>query len=349
MDKKLVVLADTDEEYLSVLEYKIVEEMGDRAEIEVITQLNYFREYFSQPREIFLLIINEVLYGYEERIQKQNVHYTFLLSEDEENENLPPTRGKCRKICKYSSIREIYRQIEKDTGSAIFSRPSVQTQLLAACSVCGGSGKTLLTLGLCQELADMGKQVLYISCEMLQDYGCYLEEDDRMDPDFAYSMAVQDPRVETDLSRQTGLRGFEYLKPMAKLSLSYQMSGEAYLALVQRLQASRRYDVIVLELPRELDMGDMRILEQADRVLMICQQHRRAGENLKNFLSSIILPEEKYLFVSNRFREDMPDFLEEIPAVGRCSVSSVIPEFESELTLETVREKGLLKAVAYVL
>ena len=96
-------------------------------------------------------------------------------------------------------------------------------------------------------------------------------------------------------------------------------------------------------------MGDMRILEQADRVLMICQQHRRAAENLKNFLSSIILPEEKYLFVSNRFREDMPDFLEEIPAVGRCSVSSVIPEFESELTLETVREKGLLKAVAYVL
>lgn len=349
MDKKLVILADTDEEYLSVLEYKIVEEMGDQADIEVITQLNYFREYFSQPREIFLLIINEVLYGYEERIQKQNIHYTFLLSEDEENDNLPQIRGKCRKICKYSSIRDIYLQIEKEIRSSMFSRPSVETQLLAVCSVCGGCGKTLLTLGLCQELADMGKQVLYISCEILQDYGCYLDEEERMDPDFAYSMAVQDPRIESDLDRQTGIRGFQYLKPMEKLSLSYQISGEGYLALAKRLQASKRYDVIVMELPRELDMGDMRILEQANKILMICQQHQRAAMNLKNFLSSIILPEEKYLFICNRFRKDLPNFLEKIPAVTRCSASRVLPEYDEELTLERLRGLGILKAAAYVL
>ena len=63
MENIKIVVADTDEEYLAPLEYKLAEEWKDKGDIEVITSLKYFNEYFSQPRDIFILIINEYLYS----------------------------------------------------------------------------------------------------------------------------------------------------------------------------------------------------------------------------------------------------------------------------------------------
>ena len=77
----MIVVVDTDEEYLAPLEYKRLEEWEEKADIEIITQLKYFNEFFSQPRSIFMLIINEFLYN--EKIQKQNCSHVFVLRENE--------------------------------------------------------------------------------------------------------------------------------------------------------------------------------------------------------------------------------------------------------------------------
>ena len=81
MEKKLIVVVDTDEEYLSALEYKLLEEWEEKADIEIITQLKYFHEFFGKPRNIFLLVINELLFN--QKIQKQNCSHILLLSEEE--------------------------------------------------------------------------------------------------------------------------------------------------------------------------------------------------------------------------------------------------------------------------
>lgn len=48
-----MVIADTDEEYISALEYKLIEEWGETVEIHVISQLKYFNE-FLVSREVFM-------------------------------------------------------------------------------------------------------------------------------------------------------------------------------------------------------------------------------------------------------------------------------------------------------
>lgn len=79
MEKKLIVVVDTDEEYLSALEYKLLEEWEEKADIEIITQLKYFQEFFGKPRNIFLLVINTNPMSYIESISFDTLFSCFFL------------------------------------------------------------------------------------------------------------------------------------------------------------------------------------------------------------------------------------------------------------------------------
>lgn len=85
MSKLSIVLVDTDERYLIPLELKFIEELGNQADIMVITELKYLEEYFSSPRHIDVLLINEKLYSKD--IEKHNIANTFLLLEQCSDEN----------------------------------------------------------------------------------------------------------------------------------------------------------------------------------------------------------------------------------------------------------------------
>ena len=47
MSKPLIVIADTDEMYLSTIERKLLKELGNRIELEIISDEAYFFEFFS--------------------------------------------------------------------------------------------------------------------------------------------------------------------------------------------------------------------------------------------------------------------------------------------------------------
>ena len=49
MSKPLIVIADMDTAYLAELENKFLVELGDRAELEIISDPEYFEQFFSNP------------------------------------------------------------------------------------------------------------------------------------------------------------------------------------------------------------------------------------------------------------------------------------------------------------
>lgn len=98
MSRLTVVMVDNDEIYLEPLELKFIEEYGDNAEIIVISDDNYLETYFSIPRNIDLLIINEYLYL--DHIKRHKIRNTFILAEDEgSTEDFTQNR-----IYKYTSV-----------------------------------------------------------------------------------------------------------------------------------------------------------------------------------------------------------------------------------------------------
>ena len=76
----MLVFIDLDEAYLTALERKFVEELGKFANISIITDMCYFSEYFSIPREIDILVVNEQLY--DAQLSNHSIGITYILTEN---------------------------------------------------------------------------------------------------------------------------------------------------------------------------------------------------------------------------------------------------------------------------
>ena len=87
MDRPLLVIAETNEGFLSPLEMRIAQILCETVDIEVISDREYMKTYFSSPRSIDILIISEGLYTND--LTRHNIKKTFVLTEE------PKTSGDC--------------------------------------------------------------------------------------------------------------------------------------------------------------------------------------------------------------------------------------------------------------
>lgn len=347
MEKKLIVVVDTDDEYLAPLEYKLVEDWEDRADIEIITQLKYFNDFFSQPRNIFLLIVNELLYN--EKIQKQNCRHVFVLREDEQDSYLAARDKKVSSLYKYSSIKEIYAEIMKEIRVNMEQLPVDHTKLYTVYSVCGGSGKTIAALGICSALSDFGKNVLYISTETYQDFTFYLQDKKYASPSFCYALATGDRDMVARMLTELGNEEFHFLRPLEKTPISYRITDESYLELVKQVAELKKYDAIVLEMSRELTRGKLKLMEQSDKVINICMQTEDGAYKIEKLLQNMNWKEEQWLFVCNRYKKNEENYLSNQVSLGMYSITEYIEEQEMPLSLETIRKEGMFDTTVYLL
>lgn len=76
MSKPLIVIADMDTAYLAELENKFLVELGDRAELEIISDPEYFEQFFSNPVTAEIVAVNENLYT--NALQRQDIQNLFI-------------------------------------------------------------------------------------------------------------------------------------------------------------------------------------------------------------------------------------------------------------------------------
>lgn len=93
MAKPRVIIADTDEGYISTIQLKFVKEYFDKIELEIITDKEYFDELFSKPQKADILIVSEELYDV--TLQKHNISNIF--SYDGKRRGRTDRRFKCFK------------------------------------------------------------------------------------------------------------------------------------------------------------------------------------------------------------------------------------------------------------
>jgi len=157
-----IVIADEDEEYLTPLELKFIEELDDKAEIEVITTRDYLQSFFSTPRKVDILIINKSLYS--DIFSKHDIENIFILTEEESDKE--------NEIYKYTSVKDIYNFVSGSVKTNTQELAAVKegTKAILVYSPIGGSGKTALSLGISGIISKYRKKVLYISTESIQSF-----------------------------------------------------------------------------------------------------------------------------------------------------------------------------------
>lgn len=344
MDKKLAVLVDTDEEYIAALEYKLLEEWQEDVDIHVISQLKYFNEFFSQPRTMDILIINEYLYS--EKVRKQNCGCVFILKEDDTNLHLGAGP---MELSKYSSIKEIYAQIMRVVRMSAPHKDIERTRMYMVYSPVGGCGKTVCALGLSGQLSQFEKKVLYINLESIQDFNEYLEDKQWASPGFCYGLGGRRPDISREALQEVGSCGFDFLRPMEKSPVTYQVTDERLFDLARHIQDEKLYDIIVIEVSGEFTAKKAEWMEQMDKVFIIAMNDSHSIEKLRSFLKNIVYSSEKYLFICNRVLREQDNYRNPLLSMGEISVCEYIEEQEGGMSLEKIMDRGILRKTAYAL
>lgn len=352
LDKKVILLVDTDEEYVSERACMLLEEFEDEAEIEVITQLRYFKEYFSCLREIYMLIIDEILYSYEDQIKKQDIQHIFLL--EDYNEQITNVAqhydNNCKRIKRKFKTSELREQlVYSDEATTLIGDKPRKTELIFVCSAAGGTGKTVTSLGCCSLLAESGKKTLYINMEEMQDFIVYLQNTEYMTECFEESISHGDEQFILHLSEGIQKSNFDYMKPIQKSSHTSQITSEAYIRFLERMKETQLYDRIVFETSEK----EGRVLESffklSDKVIMVCLQDKSFWKKLQLFLKRLTFPYEKSIFVCNRYREDFKTYFDESLIVDHNLPYMKIEEHSCSFHVDVIKEDKFFKQIVQFL
>lgn len=350
MEKKTIVIVDTDEMYIAALEYRLLESWHEFMEISVITDLKYFSRYFSQSHRIDILIINEQLYN--DTVQKQNCDYVFLLREDDDknSENIRTANDSVSQVLqKYSDIREIMASIMRITHLTDNKRHIERTQMYMVYSPIGGCGKTICALGLCMALSEYGRKVLYINAESIQNFNYYLKDQRYADASLGYTLGKNNIDLQREIYSEIGSEQFDFLRPLEWTLVSYQLTEQNFFNLAEQISNARIYDDIVVEASTEFSFSKAQWMGKIDKVLLIAQQSQLAVKKITDFLKNVSCSKEQFLIVCNRLVTKTENFLKTEDISIENIVCEYIEQRNEDITLEKMKNQGVLKTTAYML
>lgn len=290
MDRPLLVIAETNEGFLSPLEMRIAQILCETVDIEVISDREYMKTYFSSPRSIDILIISEGLYTND--LTRHNIKKTFVLTEE------PKTSGDCSErgggngeqviwLYKYIKLQALVGTILPAEWSDTV--PSVKApQLIAVISAAGGAGCTTVATGLCACLKQNLKRVLYINTQAYQSFQYFLSDTGTLPMDAYSKMRSVSTQVYMELSRYIRKGPFSYLMPLPASRYVLGIPDGFYPAFARAAQKSGEYDDVVVDIGTELSPAVIdNLLEYADKVLIITRQDACSAYKLSVLLHNL--------------------------------------------------------------
>ncbi|MDE7222766.1 MAG: AAA family ATPase [Acetatifactor sp.] len=324
MDKRKFIFAESEEAYIYSIICKFIEEQGENICIECITDEEYLKSICQEPVKCDVLVMKEEwYYAY---FLKQNIETVFLLCENVSGENT----SEIHQIYKYSSVKEIYLNIVSGMHLEKKIAPrDKRTILYAVHSAVGGSGKTTLALGLCCALKKYSSRVLYLNLESIQNFNYLMDNREYME----YSQWNQN--ISQGLEAIARTQGFEYVPPLKQSALLNGISYSRLLNITEQTKSRNIYDYIVVELPLDLDMERLPLLNTADKVIFVTRQDALSVWKTERFLENIDYSDwDRFLLVCNFYSEKSENC---IMHSRKLSVSEHIPQTNNPEELCCVR------------
>lgn len=340
MSKLTVIIADEDENYLSPIEIKFLEEIGDVAEIITITDRDYFDEYFGIPRKVDVLIIDKIFY--KDYLSKHDINKIFILNEtlDEIGEN---------EIYKYTSVKDIYDEV---IGNINLSEEIVyekkHTNVIMAYSPAGGTGVTTLSLVLAKAIANKHKKVLYLSTENMQSMSAYEDIDENMSKLLERAIITQSYDIHTIINNEVVVRqGVSYIPPTKQATTVLGIKEENYLHLISKMKEVNLYDYIVVDTDSELTQNKCAMMALADKVVLVVAQNEGSVKKTDIFLENIDCSDlNKFLFICNKYRSEKENNLTNSSMKNQCIVKQYI-EYLDIVDIKKIAETDAIQNFAY--
>lgn len=300
MKKPRIVIADEDYGYISSLQLKIVEEMFDKIELEIITDKDFFSALFRTPQAIDILVVSEELYS--DLLIKHDIAQGFILTEDVETidcgRNFTP-------IYKYSSVKEIFSVISGKTSGTLSTGGGEKSgpRMILVTSAIGGVGKTTIAMGIASVLAKHMKNVLYINNDYLQNFQALLINQTPISDMETYMHLASNENQEFQcIKHLIRTEDFSYVPPFKSALLSLGINHGVGLKIAKQAIAEGMYDYVIIDADSTFDVDKMDMFGIADTTIFVTTQNEAAVFALNNLIDNLDLPDkDKFILVCNQF------------------------------------------------
>lgn len=351
MAKPRIIIADTDRNYILSLQQKFVEEFFEKADLEIITDAQYFAELFSAPQRAEILIFSEDLYDMS--LQKHNIAHMFLMAEqEEEGETVDLSVDR---IYKYTSIMEIFGEIIGKSADVLQKNAgeTKETQIILVTSAAGGVGKTTIAMGLSAVLSKRYKRVLYLNTDQLQSFQRLLQNQTPITGNDVYAGLLHaDTRIYSNLKYVVRQELFRYLPPFKAGLLSLGMIPTVFRQIAVSAKNSGEYDFIFIDTDNTFDENKAALMDLADKVIFVTGQNAASVEATNILVANINgIDNDKYLFLCNNFSQEAENALISPQIALKFRVNEYVEHlnhYDQMKGIDFAAEKGFQKA-AYLL
>lgn len=344
MAKPIIILADTDENFLTPLEFKFLEELDDTVELEIITDPIFFNEYFSTPKSANILVVSERIYSSE--LKKHNINKIFVLTENIDEggtENLD-----IKKIFKYTSPQEIYKKVISLSSIDTNVGNEKETIIALVYSASGGVGKSTIALGISESLAKGLNKVLYINAQRINSFQHNLSNASAIPnnavPEFMNTSGNFFGRINHVVRNE----GFDYLPAFSMALPSIGLNFSVYAEIAKSAKASKKYDVIIIDTDCVFDKEKADLITLADKVIIVLEQTKNSVFATDMLLKNISCNDnEKFHFICNNFKEKESNAL----ISSNHVVNEYVRHFDSfdSMTIKDLGKQPDIQKVSYLI
>lgn len=344
MAKPRIIIADTNERYIYPLQQKFVEDFFEKIDLEIISDREYFEEFFSYPQRADVLIISENLYN--DSLQRHNLEYVFLMQEERENEEIVPLN--INRIYKYSSNIDVFFD-EIIAKSGIKPDIKKEPQIVLVYSASGGVGKTTVAMGISACLTKNHKRVLYMNAEHMQSFQHMLKN---VTPIPTHILTNEEGNIYEKIRYLIREETFLYVPPFKAALMSLELNYSIYGKLALSAKKSGDYDYIILDADSVFDEEKAQLLELADKVIIVTNQTKASIYATKILMSNMNrVNNEKYSFICNNFDTEQENSIISPNLKLEFTINSYIEHFRyyERMSIESIaKENDIQKATMLV-
>lgn len=303
---KLVIL-DSDYEYLKPMEEELIRRFSRRARIQIITDPAYARVFFHTPRTIDLLVADAHFYG--DYLEEHSVGKVLVLVPGIEIERKTP--DSVQQIVKYlpyqeilSAIDRLLTELEKQKEEVIpIQRPD--TKVIAVYSPVGGCGKSLVATALCRKLQRLDLPALLVGCDSLQSFSVFLEKEEYAEE--ALAELLREPGEDTYWKILQNIKREEisFLLPFEKSLSAAGIGARELRTLIEILRDKKDFDAVILDIGSELNEKSLRLMEEADVLVLVTQASRTAARKVRRLQKNkSLMPNMESFVICNQYGAD---------------------------------------------
>ncbi len=350
MPKPRVMIVDEDISFIVALQFKFVKEFFNKIELEIITERKYFEELFSRPQSAEILIISDELY--DSTLQRHNISHVFVMTEHLEEGGTEDLT--IDKLAKYTNVNEIFYHVLGKSASTlkIENTNKKETQIILITSANGGMGKTTIAMGVSACLSKNYKRVLYINASRLQCFQHMLGNCAPLSsPELYTKLSNPNERIYAELKHTIRKEIFSYLPAFKASLMSVGLKYSVYAKIALSAKKSGDYDYIVIDAESTFDEEKTRLLDLADRVIVVTGQSVDAVEAANALISNINgAQSDKYVFICNRFEKEEYSALIVPEIVMKFTVSEYIDKFKvnGNVECEELSQNDGIRKVSYL-